>query len=420
MMPANALREAADRFGTPLYLTDVAVLTRQAGEVAQAFPDPWLRQFSVKANDVPAIIEAIGGLGFGANVVSQGEWSLAGRAGLSNDRITLEGVGKSDADLQATVDAAMQSRPLRWISVESAEEAAALAALAGQAGLVAGGMRLDALLRLNPGVEPDTHAGLAVGSATSKFGLREDEFGQAIEIGGGSSGPLRWRGMHLHIGSQLTGVSVWQEALWRGLAVFGDWKRRLPGFDVLDIGGGFPAGQPGEALPVPADFADAFRAVLDRMPADLRPTTFAIEPGRYVTARAGWIVASVLHVRAGRGPAGEPLAVIDAGMTELIRPALYGARHEIAALTSLGEPASDALPRRVTLVEGPICESTDRLGAHQLPALNRGDLVAIMDAGAYASSMSSRYNGRVRPAEVLLEADGRLRLGRAAGVEELG
>jgi diaminopimelate decarboxylase len=410
---ARSLAEAGDRFGTPVYVTDLGTLRRSAAAVTDAFPDPWIRQFSVKANDVPAIIEVIRGLGFGANVVSAGEWSLATGAGLPNDRITLEGVGKSDADLEATVDAARRGRPLRWIAVESAEEAAALAGMARKAGLRAGDGRLNVLLRLNPDVEPETSPSLAVGSGSSKFGLREGELAPAIEAGGGGNGPLRWSGLHLHVGSQLTGVKVWQDAVRRALAVFASLKPRLSDFSVLDVGGGFPVGHAGEALPAPADFMDAFRAVLIAVPSDQRPATFAIEPGRYLTARAGWIVARVLHVRENRGPSGEPLAVIDAGMSELIRPALYGARHEITALIARGE-------RRSTVVEGPICESTDRLGAHSLPPLTRGDLVAIMDTGAYGSSMSSRYNGRPRAAEVLLEADGGLRLGRPRGLDEVG
>jgi diaminopimelate decarboxylase len=410
---ARLLAEAGERFGTPVYVTDLNTLRRSAAAVTDAFPDPWIRQFSVKANDVPAIIEAIGGMGFGANVVSAGEWSLATRAGLPNDRISLEGVGKNDADLEATVEAAKRGRPLRWIAVESAEEAATLARMAQKAGRSAGDRRLNVLLRLNPEVEPETSPSLAVGSGSSKFGLRESELAPAIDAGGGGHGPLRWRGLQLHVGSQLTGVRVWQDAVQRALAAFASWKPRLPDFSLLDVGGGFPVGRASEALPAPADFMDAFTAVLDTVPSEQRPATFAIEPGRYLTARAGWIVARVLHVRENRGPSGEPLAVIDAGMTELIRPALYGARHEITALTARGEPRS-------TVVEGPICESTDRLGVHSLPPLARGDLVAIMDTGAYGSSMSSRYNGRPRAAEVLLEADGGLRVGRPRGLDEVG
>lgn len=400
---------------------DVAALARAAQVVAEAFPDPWLRQYSLKANDVPAVIAQIAALGFGANVVSGGEWSLARRAGLPNGRITLEGVGKSDSDLRNAVRAAGKGEPLEWLAIESAEEAAVLARLAGAAGLgVDASPRLDVLLRLNPDVTPETIAALAVGAGSSKFGLRDAELEAAITAGGGPQGPLRWRGLHLHIGSQLHALEAWRTAVRYALAVFRAWRRSLPDFEVLDIGGGFPVATGDQPVPAPADFAGALREALDDLdPAD-RPRTLAIEPGRFIVARAGWIVARVLHLRAGRGPAGEPLVVIDAGMTELIRPALYGAHHEISALTSAGTPIAPGNVQEVrpTLVEGPICESTDRLGQHPLPSLQRGDLVAIANAGAYASSMSSRYNGRPRAAEVLLDVGGSLRLVRHRGEEE--
>ena len=149
------------------------------------------------------------------------------------------------------------------------------------------------------------------------------------------------------------------------------------------------------------------------MPEDRRPTRLAIEPGRALVARAGWLVASVLHVRERGGRQ----VVIDAGMTELIRPALYGARHPIVALTSQGRAvtAGDAIPVEPARVEGPICESTDALGVHDLPPLRRGDLVAISDAGAYAASLASTYNGRPRVPQVFIELDGQLRLARRRG-----
>jgi diaminopimelate decarboxylase len=400
---------------------DVATLTRAAQVVAEAFPDPWLRQYSLKANDVPAVVAQIAALGFGANVVSSGEWSLARRAGVPNGRITLEGVGKSDNDVRNAVRAAGSGEPLRWLAIESTEEAAVLARLAGEAGLGVDAVpRLDVLLRLNPDVAPETIASLAVGTGSSKFGLRDAELEGAITAGGGPQGPLRWRGLHLHVGSQLQALEAWRAAVRHALAVFRAWRRSLPDFAVLDIGGGFPVATGDQPVPAPIDFAGALREALDDLDSADRPRTLAIEPGRFIVARAGWIVARVLHLRAGRGPAGEPLAVIDAGMTELIRPALYGAHHEISALTSAGIPIapSDVHEVRPTLVEGPICESTDRLGRHPLPPLQRGDLVAIADAGAYASSMSSRYNGRPRAAEVLLDDDGSLRLVRRRGEEE--
>jgi diaminopimelate decarboxylase len=149
--------------------------------------------------------------------------------------------------------------------------------------------------------------------------------------------------------------------------------------------------------------------------ADRRPGRLAVEPGRVVVARSGWLVGAVLHVRQRAGRQ----VVIDAGMTELLRPALYGAVHPIVALTSGGRAVtawSSADPGvEPTRVEGPICESTDALGTHLLPPLRRGDLVAIRDAGAYAASQASSYNGRPRPPQVLLDPDGTLRLARRRG-----
>jgi diaminopimelate decarboxylase len=193
----------------------------------------------------------------------------------------------------------------------------------------------------------------------------------------------------------------------------------LDGFDTLDVGGGFPVGPIAEPAPDPARFARELPALLDAIPADRRPRRLAIEPGRFLVARAGWLVGSVLHVRSRGGRQ----VVLDAGMTELIRPALYGAHHEVVALTSLGAaldhaarlPGPGADDSDVVDVHGPICESTDALGEHLLPPLRRGDLVAIRDAGAYGASLSSTYNGRPRPPQLLLGVDGSLRIGRRRG-----
>ncbi len=414
----GALRRAARRFGTPLYVTDLAVLAEAAAQVRLAFPDPWLRQYSVKANDVPAVIEAVAVHGFGANVVSRGEWAAASRAGVPNERITLEGIGKTAADLRAAARAARDGRPICWVAIESPDEAAAQAAVIRRQR----GIRLDALYRLNPDVVPETLAGLAVGAGASKFGMTETELATAIEAGGGPGGPLRPRGIHLHVGSQLGAVDAWRDAVRRALAVAALWRGSIDTFDTLDVGGGFPVFEIGTPAPDPARFAREIPALLDAVPAERRPTRLAVEPGRFLVARAGWLVARVLHAR----DRGGRQVVLDAGMTELVRPALYGARHPIVALTSLGRSIDDgpATARRLgtsgsgsaafepTRVEGPICESTDTLGVHDLPPLRRGDLVAIADAGAYAASQSSSYNGRPRPPQVLLDAHGALTLGR--------
>jgi diaminopimelate decarboxylase len=408
----EALRRAARRHGTPAHVTAVAALEDATASLAAAFPDPWLRAYSLKANDVPAIVARLAGLGLDANVVSSGEWAAARAAGIPNERITLEGVGKSEADLRAAVRAAAAGEPLRWVAVESPEELAALVALADRAGLGRGGRpALDVLLRLNPDVNPETAAGLAVGRGSSKFGMTETELtGAASSLA--PDGPVASRGIHLHVGSQLGAVDAWRDAVRRGLAVLALLRAGSPRFDTFDVGGGFPVGDPG-TVPAPARFAAELPALLEAIPADRRPARLATEPGRFLVASAGWIVASVLHVRE-RGD-GERVVVLDAGMTELIRPALYGAEHPLVALTSLGRPVVPGSPLAPARVDGPVCESTDTLGRTGLPPLRRGDLVAIGETGAYAASMASTYNGRPAAPQVLLERDGTLRLGRRRG-----
>ncbi len=347
------------------------------------------------------MIAAVAARGFGANVVSRGEWAQARRAGMPNDRITLEGIGKTQADLGAAVKAARDGAPLAWVALESVDEAAALARMARRAGAPP----IDVLYRVNPDVAPETLAGLAVGAGGSKFGMTESEIGEAIEAGGGPEGALRPRGIHLHVGSQLGAVDAWRDGVRKALALAALWRGSIEPFDTVDLGGGFPVRPLGEPSPSPERFARELPALLDAIPADRRPTRLAIEPGRALVARAGWLVARVLHVR----DRGGRQVILDAGMTELIRPALYGARHPIRVL--LPRPGAT----EPTRVEGPICESTDSLGTHDLPPLQRGDLVAIADAGAYATSLGSTYNGRPRPPQVLLAPDGTLTLGRRRG-----
>ena len=415
---APALRDAGRRYGTPVYVTDIAAIETAADELRLAFPDPWLRLYSVKANDVPSVIGTVIAAGLhGASVVSRGEWARASRAGLDDGRVALEGVGLTDTDLRAAIRAATRGRPPLWVALESPEEATILGRLAARAGLGTNGTaRLDVLLRLNPAVEPETLRGLAVGRGAAKFGMTESELSEAVDAGGGLHGPLRWRGIHLHIGSQLGAVDAWRDAVRRSLAVFALLRGYGPmnDFDTLDIGGGFPvASDDPSTVPSPGRFARELPAVVDALPAHRRPTRWVVEPGRFLVARAGWLVGRVLHVRE-RDPR---QIVIDTGMAELIRPALYGAWHPIHALTSLGRPVERWGPGATgtswTRVEGPICESTDGLGDHDLPPLRRGDLVAIADAGAYAASMAMRYNGRPRVAQVLLDPAGRI--SRASG-----
>lgn len=310
---------------------------------------------------MPALVRRLGRRGWGGNVVSAGEWRLATEAGLSNAAITFEGIGKTDQELGKVVRAALDGLPLRWLSVESADELQALTGLCRKLGT---GRRdqppVDVLVRLNPQVEPETAAGLAGVQAWTR---------------GGRAALETWAYLRERWGEQV---------------------------DTVDFGGGFPSCL--AAAPSPA----AFRQALDHLIATEQlatPPRLAIEPGRYIVAAAGWILARVLHVRC-RG--NRQQAVIDAGMTELIRPALYGARHPV-------HPVSSRCARGElleTAVEGPVCESSDTLGVHRLPPLQRGDLVAIAGTGAYASALAMRYNGRPHAAEVFIHPSGDLELAR--------
>jgi len=402
---ASAFSAAAGAYDTPLYATDLQTLDRCAAEVESAFGEPWLRQYSLKANGLPALVRRLARRSWGGNVVSAGEWRLARRAGLPNAAISFEGIGKTDQELAMVVRAAVADQPLRWLAVESADE---LRALSRQCRTLGAGRHgrpaVSVLVRLNPQVEPETSAGLAVGRLSSKFGLTAGEVRQLALASAFDDPGICLRGVHVHVGSQLAGVQAWADGARAALETWAQLRdQRGDHVDTVDFGGGFASGLP--AAPGPA----AFRRALEDLAATenlARPPRMAIEPGRSVVAASGWILARVLHVRA-RGHRQQ--AVIDAGMTELIRPALYGAIHPVHLVS--GHRAQAELLD--TAVEGPVCESSDTLGVHRLPALRRGDLVAISGTGAYASSLATRYNGRPRPAEVFIHPGGDLELARA-------
>ena len=287
--------------------------------------------------------------------------------------------------------AARDGDPLRWVAVESPEELDALLAIARRAGLGDGGRpRLDVLLRLNPDVTPETHAGLAVGRGSSKFGMTETELTAAV-AGIAADGPLRARGIHLHVGSQLGAVDAWRDAVRRGLALLALIGAGRDGFDTFDVGGGFPVGDPG-TIPTPAHFGREVQPLLDALPPDRRPARLAVEPGRFLVAGAGRLVARVLHVRERAGA--ERVVVLDAGMTELIRPALYGATHPVVALTSLGRPLDDAGRDP----SGTLVATQDRAGrrARSARAPTPSTPTSCRRSGAATSSRSAR-RGRTPP-----------------------
>jgi diaminopimelate decarboxylase len=364
-LPAAQLVAAAQRWGTPLYVTDLDAAAARASAWRDALPGA-LVAYAVKANPDPALLRRLASDGFGFEVVGPVELALAIRAGAAPDRIVVNGVGQTDADLR---DA------LRSGALVNAESLGALDAL-----LPGGPGRIG--LRINPGIDPATHAHLATGGAGSKFGIALDELPEAVRR-------LRAAGARLasigaHIGSDIS-----------DLQPFGELARMLGGLadelgaDGVDLGGGW-AGPP-------ATYAAAVRPQLSATSA------VVIEPGRGIVADAGWLLTSVVRVQ-DRGH-----LVADAGMTELLRPMLYGARHPITVLS----PGARILPERRWTLAGPICEAGDLL-ADDLdlgPAAGENALLAISGVGAYGVAMASNYNGRLRPPQAVLEG-GEVRLSR--------
>jgi diaminopimelate decarboxylase len=400
---STVLITAARKFGTPTYVIDMQAVSDAARQLEAAFRAPWVLQYSLKANDLPAISSYLRSRGWGANVVSTGEWQFARRGGMRNAALTFEGIGKTDAQLEYAVIEAARGRPLRWLAVESAEEAERLALLARLHRLGRDGTApLDVLLRLNPEVHPETRPEFAVGQAASKFGMPAREILDLVRSGLIDGSGLRLRGIHVHAGSDLRDVAAWANAGVRATRLLHELAGYAAQADTVDYGGGFPLSA--EDAPSAARFRTALLRALDDAGLAL-PARPAIEPGRYLVGGAGWLVAGVLHARRAHDRNGKAQAVLDAGMTEFIRPALYGTRHPVYALPPDRGAAGELCS---TSVEGPVCESTDTFGVHQLPQVRRGDLVAIENAGAYAASFTSRYNGRPAPAEVLLWPDGSL------------
>ena len=412
---------AAAAHPTPFYLTSEQKLHDAAQMLERAFPDPWVRSYSLKADPLSAIVRALSKRGWGANCVSVGEIAAARAGGVPNSRITLEGIGKGELEFSAAIQAAASGDPLRWVAIESADEARALAA-AVAARDAPGKAAIRILIRLNPAIDPGTHSGLAVGRESSKFGTDRTELLAAARTIAEAGAPLQLIGIHLHAGSQLRNLQEWQTAVERSLAAYAelvqgglitDEVHRASG--TLCVGGGEPISlEPDkERLLTATDFCSAANAAWSGT-SGVTPPIRAIEPGRALVAEATLLISRVLHVRERRETVPAPLAlpgeadtecarqvILDAGMSELIRPALYGARHPVHAV------APRTTSNVLASVHGPICESTDALGAHHVPAdTARGDLFLIKGAGAYADAMWSSYNGRPRPARLMLGAQG--------------
>jgi len=374
------LADLASAFATPLYVYSRQRLEANYRRVADAFVPLGARvRYSVKANSSSAILRLLRDWASGFDVVSSGELYRTLRAGADPKTIVFAGVGKTDAELNFAVESGVG-----WINVESSEEIEALDAIAN-----AKGARPRAALRLNPVVEADTHPHIATGGARSKFGIDLDE-AERLLAEATRFPHVDLAGLHVHVGSQLASPDATVEAVRKALVLIDRYRLRM-----LDIGGGFPVNYGADEnsttlTPDPSVFAQALASMLRH-----RDLELLIEPGRSIVADAGLLLTRVLSVKQRER---RRMVVVDAGMTELIRPALYGAHHPIVPLDmQQADPVA-------TDVVGPVCESADAFARDRpLPPLKRGDLLAITHAGAYGMSMASNYNSRLRPAEVLVD-----------------
>lgn len=374
----------ADEVGTPFYCYASATLERHYHRLADAFQDlDALICFAVKANSNQAVLTTLARLGAGMDVVSVGELRRAVAAGVSPERIIFAGVGKTRTEMAEALNTGILA-----FNVESEPELLALSEVA--AGL---GQTASIALRVNPDVDAKTHAKISTGKSENKFGVPYDEAPRLYERAARLPG-IRVRGVHTHIGSQITSLQPFMDAfrLMRDLVL--ELRRQGHTISYLDLGGGL--GVPyRKDDPLPPD-PDAYAAIAKAAIADLG-VRLIIEPGRMIAANAGILVARVLYVK--RGPT-RVFTVVDAAMNDLIRPTLYDAHHEIWPIM---EDKLAAAPN-VQDVVGPVCETGDYLALNRsLPPFEAGDLLAVMTAGAYGATMSSTYNTRPLAPEVLVK-----------------
>jgi diaminopimelate decarboxylase len=376
------LRRLADEVGTPCYVYSHATLHNHFTVFDKAFASvPHLTCFSVKANSNIAILRLFGSLGGGVDIVSGGELYRARKAGIPPERIVYSGVGKTLDE----IDYALKEGILMF-NIESTQELEAINARASALGCKA---RIS--LRVNPDVDPKTHPYISTGMSKNKFGISIDNALKAYERAS-ELDHIEVLGVDCHIGSQLTEISPFVDALKRLRLLIGRLSEKGIRIQYLDLGGGLGIPYDQEAPPHPEEYAAAIIKELDGL-----SCTLIFEPGRVIVGNAGVLIAKVLYTKKTQS---KNFIITDAAMNDLVRPSLYGSYHHIQPLVK---------QNRETLIAdvvGPICESGDFLAKDRgLPMVQAGDCLAVMSAGAYGFTMSSNYNSRPRACEVLVKDD---------------
>lgn len=371
--------EIAEKVGTPVYVYSLKRVLDNYEGIKAAFShlDSHIH-YSAKANANLAILRTLIEAGAGIDCVSAGEIFRALKAGAKGENIVFAGVGKTGAEIQFALE-----NDVGWFNVENIAELDIINQLASNYDLE----NVRVALRLNPEVTANTHPNIATGHGGAKFGLTAEAIAQVLANQARYS-QVKIAGIHIHIGSQLGDTDGTVEAVEKALELITPYEN----IRTLNIGGGLPARYRAEAdLPSFDDFADAISPLV-------KDYTVLLEPGRSIIADAGILLANVLYEKE---QAGQRFIILDASMTEIMRPMLYQAYHEIVPLKRSSENI-------VTQVVGPVCETTDVLGRDvPLPELSAGDGIAILTAGAYGMVMASNYNARPRPAEVVVNPDGK-------------
>jgi diaminopimelate decarboxylase len=378
-VPLGVIAEAV---GSPTYVYNAVAIRDRFARLEAAFGDlPHRICYAVKANGNLAILRLLHELGAGADIVSGGELLRALAAGFPAERIVFSGVGKTDEELQAAISAGVGH-----INVESVAELRRLAVLAEMQGA-----RVPVGIRINPDVSAATHPYISTGTGGLKFGIPIDQLPDAHAVFDGTDA-LVLDALAMHLGSQIMQPTPWEAAVDRLLGVLGEARARGHAPTTLDIGGGIGIRYRDESPMEPEEWIGAIRERLKGSGCSVQ-----IEPGRFLVGAAGVMLTRIVH---RKHSGGREIAIVDAGMNDLLRPSLYQAWHEIVAVDA---PDAETVP---TDIVGPVCETGDFLGlARELPPVPAGALLAVLGAGAYAFAMSSNYNARARAAEVLVDGD---------------
>lgn len=375
-----AVADLAERFGTPLYVYSRATLERHFRAFDEAFGEhPHQVCYAVKANSNIAVLNVLARLGAGFDIVSGGELTRVLRAGGDPDKIVFSGVGKTADEMELALKAG-----IHCFNVESAAELELLNLVAGEQDKVA-----RIAIRVNPDVDAQTHPYISTGLKENKFGVDIEE-APALYQHAADLPHIEVIGVDCHIGSQLTKLTPFEDALKRVLDLVDRLQAKGMPIRHLDLGGGLGVRYRDETPPEPAEY---IAALLKHIPADM---PVHIEPGRAIAANAGVFVTRVLYLKP---TAHKNFAVVDGAMNDLIRPSLYSAWMDIIPV----QP-HDADCREWDIV-GPVCETGDFLGKQRTLSLESGDLLAIRSAGAYGFSMASNYNSRNRAAEIMVDGD---------------